>query len=616
VILVYDMESDGFYHEATTIWCICAMDIYTKKMYSFVHPESFDKTSEGLLFLGQAEEIIAHNQIDFDLEVFRKLYNWEYKGKITDTVVLSRMLNPDRRAVKGVGKSGPHSVAAWGQRLGRYKPDHTDWTQFSSEMLHRCWEDTAIGFLVYEELMREASGWDWSRASWVEHEFARIVSAQAKRGWLFNMSAALVLLEWLDARMGELHLAILPILPLLAYPSGELKRPLLKSGAWTASVQKHMEGCTYINDDWIQFKHGGQIYNSKFGIWGPFCRIDLRRPDLGSSTQCKSWLLSIGWVPTEWNRSKKTRQNTSPKLTEDSYESLGGDTGKIIREWLQARHRHSLITGLIRNVRGDGRISTPSISLGTPTGRQTHSIVVNIPGETAYLGQQIRELFLATPGYLIVGGDSASCQARLLCHYMGNKEFTNAVITGNKELGTDLHTLNVALTGCPNRRIAKNFFYGYIFGAKAKTAAATCGVSVKEMQGYMDNYAKRLPELQTLIKVLEAQFNKHGYLIASDGRKLYPRNKKDVLVTLLQGDEAISMKLAAVYVEEWARKEGIEYHQLIHVHDEIQSEVLPKDLERVDRLLSYAIVQAGVEMNLSIPLGSEIKSGDTWWSTH
>jgi len=142
--LVFDLEANGLYDDkinkdgsvstaATTIWC---------KYYG-------DTLSVGLDELMKANELIGHNIIDYDLRLIKKLYpSFKPKALILDTLILSQLLNPDRK--------GGHSLGQYGEELGIKKPEHEDWSKFSPEMLHRCTEDVEINHKVYDKLMSEA----------------------------------------------------------------------------------------------------------------------------------------------------------------------------------------------------------------------------------------------------------------------------------------------------------------------------------------------------------------------------------------------------------------------------------------------------------------------------
>lgn len=151
--LIIDIESDGLYEEATQIWCIVAKDINTSKIMEFTCEHRGFSTDtgidRGIRLLQRANELIGHNIIDYDLRLIKKLYpTFSPGGKILDTMILSQLLNPDRK--------GGHSLAQYGEEQGIKKPEHEDWSKFSPEMLHRCTQDVHINHKVYNYLMKEA----------------------------------------------------------------------------------------------------------------------------------------------------------------------------------------------------------------------------------------------------------------------------------------------------------------------------------------------------------------------------------------------------------------------------------------------------------------------------
>lgn len=151
--LVFDMEADNLYDgPVTKMWVICTENIETGEKLSF-YDEGIDRPRDGslidgLAFLRTATCLAGHNIIDYDFRVFAKLYNWWYNGRVLDTLLLSQFLRPDRY--------GGHSIEAWGERFKHKKPEHSDWSRLSPEMLHRCAEDVAINVKVYHTLLKEA----------------------------------------------------------------------------------------------------------------------------------------------------------------------------------------------------------------------------------------------------------------------------------------------------------------------------------------------------------------------------------------------------------------------------------------------------------------------------
>lgn len=143
--LVFDIEADGLYREATRMWCIVTKDIDTKEVCQYYN----NKIVDGITALSSADLLIGHNIINFDIPLIKKLTGEIIEVELFDTLVVSRLLNPDRK--------GGHSLDAWGQRVGRKKPEHEDWSQFSEAMLHRCEQDVLINESVYYELLKEIS---------------------------------------------------------------------------------------------------------------------------------------------------------------------------------------------------------------------------------------------------------------------------------------------------------------------------------------------------------------------------------------------------------------------------------------------------------------------------
>lgn len=137
-VTVFDLEADGLLDEATRIWCGVVDDVAYE-------PHQIEAL---ILKLANSDIICGHNIIDYDLPLLEKIYEYKHEGKVLDTLVLSRLLNPERQ--------GGHSLDVWGQRVGVQKPVHEDWSMYSEEMLHRCKEDVKINRRVYDLLLREA----------------------------------------------------------------------------------------------------------------------------------------------------------------------------------------------------------------------------------------------------------------------------------------------------------------------------------------------------------------------------------------------------------------------------------------------------------------------------
>ncbi len=101
----------------------------------------------GVRTLMRAEVLIAHNGVDYDSPALRKLYPWYAPPRQFDTIVLSRMLQPDR--VQG------HSLDSWGKTLGILKDtfgETADWSMFTENMYSYCEQDVVVNVALYKHL--------------------------------------------------------------------------------------------------------------------------------------------------------------------------------------------------------------------------------------------------------------------------------------------------------------------------------------------------------------------------------------------------------------------------------------------------------------------------------
>ena len=159
-VIVFDLEANGLYYDATHIHCIAYYDPKLDKTFSF-NDECPGKgmsspVIRGVQYIEQASFIIGHNIIGYDLPLIRKLYPFfEPRGVVVDTLLLSRLYHP-RLMQLDKEKNWPHmplqlygrhSLEAYGYRLGEYKGEFgktTDWEEWSQELEDYCIQDVRV----------------------------------------------------------------------------------------------------------------------------------------------------------------------------------------------------------------------------------------------------------------------------------------------------------------------------------------------------------------------------------------------------------------------------------------------------------------------------------------
>lgn len=622
-IATFDSEEDGFVNEATKVWCIVLKDHEDGKLYSY-GPDAIDA---GLDHLNKFDVLIGHNVIAHDFPIFRRLYNWERKSKVVDTLLMSRIQRPNRRAPPHCpDKRAPHSLGAWGYRVGLGKVVHEDWTQFSPEMLHRCEQDVEINYLVYNELLAEGKGERWSACLRTTMRLFDLLQRQEEHGWFVDRPWMDICIARLERWIARIDKALQSRLPLVVEvletkkvgEYGWVKKPFLKSGLHSNSVTNHYgSDCAYVA--------------------GPFTRLEFRRVSLDSGAETKDMLLAAGWEPEEWNYNDDG-EKTSPKLSQtDPFDGVQGSFGKLIAKRVQCRHRLGTLVGLRDNIRADGTIS-PGVGGIAATGRLRHSVIVNIPSvdSGAFYGKQMRACFIPRPGMVQVGADSKGNQMRQLAARMDDEEFTKVVLHGTKENGDDLHSYNQRMSGVPTRTKAKNFFYGFIFGAQDAKIGKVVGGTREQGKLLRETYLAKVPKLAALIERLTEEWRetaikwyndkwnkwefRDGYITGLDGRPILVDSEHKILNYALQSDEAIQMAYAYILVHDWMQEAGYHVHRdwsmLIWMHDEFQTECLPEIADKLGRIMCDAIKEAGLYFKIKCPHDGDYKVGNNWAECH
>ncbi len=626
-----DLEADGLLDDATRVWCGVFKHLPSGEIRKF-GPDEIE--SKMLPFLDTVDTLCMHNGIGYDWPLLEKLYGYEYKGNKVDTLIMSRLLSPNRLRPFGMsGKGGPHSVEAWGYRLGRGKPEHEDWSKFSPEMLHRCTEDVEIQERIYNELCTEACDGDWDRAFKLCFKLFTILQRQEAYGWLVDQQQIDKSLSLLDHWVRKVDICLNPRLPkitvcLESKTKGVLnyvRKPFLKSGKPNQHVQK------YWGDD-------ADI------VGGPHSRVSFRIVSLDKPGEVKDYLLQLGWIPDEWNVSKKTGERTSPKLSQDDpFIGVQGSMGKLVVKRVKALHRKGVILGWKERLRPDGRLPAKVTSMAV-TGRAKHSEIVNVPKPDSFFGKMMRKIFTCPEGRVLIGCDAASCQDRMLADRAKSPEFTDMLLRGDKSKGTDSHSLamkavNKAVTpyklSSINRGQGKGFNFGWKFGAQDPKLGKMAGGG-KEVGGAIRRELEAVfPAQADLVKRLTDEWASNakkvptqwghklqdGWITGLDGRPIYIKSEHQILVYMLQSDEAICM--AGAYCLLYTRllkkgyKWGDDWAYVCWYHDEYTIECRKELAEDIKVEAEAAIADAGKFFGLThCPQIGEAEVGANWYEIH
>lgn len=154
--LVFDIETDGLIHDNTKIHCMVIHELETGSTLAYNDQGNREPIVRGVQRLEDAQCIVGHNVIGFDIPCINKHYPWFTRADgVVDTLVLSRIYHADlldldkKRNWKGMPPKlyGSHSLEAYGYRTGFAKGDYgkdTDWKEWTPEMEEYCINDVML----------------------------------------------------------------------------------------------------------------------------------------------------------------------------------------------------------------------------------------------------------------------------------------------------------------------------------------------------------------------------------------------------------------------------------------------------------------------------------------
>ena len=165
VSLVFDIETDGLLQNVTTIHCLAIHDLQTDKTVAYNDTGNSEPVSRGLQRLFDADHIVGHNILGYDLPVISKLYPWFVDPPVVvDTLLLSRIYHSDMMKLDKkhnwkdmpLQMYGRHSLASYGYRLNELKGTFgadTDWKEWSQEMEDYCIQDVRTTVKLWQHFL-------------------------------------------------------------------------------------------------------------------------------------------------------------------------------------------------------------------------------------------------------------------------------------------------------------------------------------------------------------------------------------------------------------------------------------------------------------------------------
>ncbi len=305
----------------------------------------------------------------------------------------------------------------------------------------------------------------------------------------------------------------------------------------------------------------------------------------------------------------------------------------IVEQVLEYRQltklKSTYVDGLTKVMGPDCRIHTSFQNTVTATGRlsSTEPNLQNIPVRTP-LGAEMRKMFIAEPGNVLVDADYSQIELRLLAHIA-----QDSVMLEGFRTGADIHTMTAAqVFGVPEelvtkqmRSSAKAVNFGIVYGISEFSLAKDIGVTRAEAKDYMDRYFATYVGVRAYQKQIVEQAKADGYVSTLMGRRREMPELKDAnrnkrafgervaLNMPIQGTAADIMKLAMIRVQQRLKSEGLKGRLVLQVHDELIVACPEAEGEAVARILEEEMERV---VSLDVKLEAEAHVGHSWADAH
>lgn len=276
-----------------------------------------------------------------------------------------------------------------------------------------------------------------------------------------------------------------------------------------------------------------------------------------------------------------------------------------------------------------GKIHTTYNQTVTATGRlsSTDPNLQNIPVRDE-IGREIRRAFIADEGHTFLSADYSQIELRLVADFSNDKVMLDAfandkdihAITAAKIYKTPLEEVTAT-----QRRNAKTANFGILYGISAFGLASRLGIPRSEAKQLIDGYFETFPTVQQYMSEAIEKARENGYVTTIKGRKrmlpdINSRNavvrgyaERNAINAPIQGSAADIIKIAMVNIFDEITKRGLKSKMIMQVHDELNFDVLPQELDIIKELVCRNMQNA---YNGRVSLTASCGTGPNWLTAH
>ena len=612
---VFDIETDGLLDELTKIHVMS----WSNDMGEVKHTHDYDEMRYVLL---NSETLVGHNIIRFDIPAIEKVLGIEVKARLIDTLALSWYLNHDRMK---------HGLEGYGEDYGVPKPVIKDWNTLTpQEYAHRCNEDVKINNRLWRDLSMKLDklykNAEADKDRLIDYLSFKLDCAKEQETlrWKLDVEKAQTAYDEIMALKVEKVEQLADAMPKRTLTRMAMRPKVMhkKDGELSSHGQKWVDLCKEYKqpETSVQF----------------VVKTGEERGNPNSNDQVKDWLYSLGWKP-------RTYKFLRDKVTGDERQieqvRKNGELCQSVRELAEVDPAVDLLDGLtvlthragilksFLECHNDGWLEASVAGLTNTFRFKHYRPLVNLPGVDKPYGDVIRGCLTCPDGYLLAGADMTSLEDTTKRHYM--KPLDPDYVEAMSREGFDPH-LDLALhagvitqddidkhnSGERSlKALRKNYKvvnYSATYGVGAPKLARETGMSKGEAKVLLEAFWSRNWAIERVAKNLRVRELFGGMWLKNPVSGFWHslRSDKDRFSTLNQS--------TGVYCfDSWVKEcRGMGLETIGQFHDEIIVLTKEGDEDKAENIMQMSINNVNHEINLNVPLGTDVQFGKTYADIH
>ena len=612
---VYDIETDGLLDELTKIHVLS----YSDDGKTVHHTHDYDEMRE---FFATRKVLVGHNHVRFDIPAIEKVLGIKVKARLIDTLALSWYLHHDRMK---------HGLEGYGEDYGVPKPVIKDWNTLTpQEYAHRCDEDVKINNRLWRDLSMKLDKLykdaEADKDRLIDYLTFKLDCAREQEAlrWKLDVDKAQAAYDEIMALKVEKVEQLAETMP---------KRTLTRVAARPKVMHKKDGELSSHGQRWVELC---KEYKQPETTMQFVVKTGEERGNPNSNDQVKDWLYSLGWKPRTY---KFTRDKATGDERQIEQVRKNGELCSSVKELAEVDPAVDLLDGLTVLTHRAGILKSflechkdgwleASVAGLTNTFRFKHyRPLVNLPGVDKPYGDVIRGCLTCPDGYVLAGADMTSLEDTTKRHYM--KPLDPDYVEAMSREGFDPH-LDLALhagvitqddidkhnSGERSlKALRKNYKvvnYSATYGVGAPKLARETGMTKGEAKTLLEAFWSRNWAIEKVASTLRVRELFNGMWLKNpvSGFWYSLRSDKDRFSTLNQG--------TGVYCfDSWVKEcRGMGLETIGQFHDEIIVLTKEGDEDKSENIMQMSINNVNDQINLNVPLGTDVQFGKTYADIH